>query len=84
MLAEQRIVGAVMVEPVGRKNLFPAAGDVAARAIAAEANYRADPCGTTMQYLHIEILYWTGLPTAAGAGRWHLSHSTFACSPVSG
>lgn len=36
MLAEQRIVGLAMIEPVGRKNLLPTAGDVAACAVAAK------------------------------------------------
>jgi hypothetical protein len=37
MFAKQRIVGLAMIEPVGGKNLFPSAGDVAAGAIAAKA-----------------------------------------------
>ena len=36
VLAEQRIVGAAVVETVGRDNLLPTAGDMAAGAIAAE------------------------------------------------
>ena len=37
MFAEQRVVGLAMVKPVRRENLFPAASNVAACAIATEA-----------------------------------------------
>src|SRR5271165_1504480 len=37
MFSDQRIIGLAVVKPVRGENLFPAAGDVAARAIAAEA-----------------------------------------------
>lgn len=66
VLAEQRIVRAAMIEPVGRKNLLPSAGDMASRAIAAEGiSVRILVARCTVVKRH-EALIWDGRFRAHG------------------